>query len=87
MNNEYVVSTSAPQRYQTHYQRQYLYDGNDKEGEGEDGYPEEDGWEDHADNIGDDEEKSGHQPRQQEPARPWTGTTFCYIIPLIQVLK
>ena len=46
-----------------------LNDGNGKEGEGEDVDAKEDGGEDHAGAVGDDEEQGGHQPGKDEPAR------------------
>ena len=45
-----------------------LNDGNGKEGEGEDVDPKEDGGEDHAGAVGDDEEQGGDQPGEDQPA-------------------
>ena len=46
-----------------------LNDGDGEEGEGEDVDPKEDGGEDHAGAVGDNEEQGGDQPRKDQPAR------------------
>ena len=45
----------------------HLDDGDGQEGDGEEGDPEEVRAEDHARDVGEDEEEGGHQPRQDQP--------------------